>query len=79
MIPEGFLMAIAGLAALLFGVVLLLSPSLITRLSEEVNRQLQNTDANVMRHRIAAGVCLVAVGLFCIASAYYVWVRLTAY
>jgi len=79
MIPEGFLMAITGLVAFLFGILLVLSPTLITRLSDQVNRHLQQTDAHLMRHRLSAGICLIGIGIFCIASAYYVWIRLTSY
>ena len=31
---------------------------------------------SVINHRIGTGLCLLATGLFCMASAYYVWLRL---
>ena len=70
------LMLISGAISLVFGVLFLFFPKTIHRWSELSNRKLSELDPTIMSHRIGTGLCLLAVGLFCLTSAYYVWLRL---
>lgn len=69
-------MIIAGVVSLLFGVVFLFAPELLKRWSDQVNRQLAQLDQTLMQHRVGTGLCLLAIGIFCFASVYYVWLYL---
>lgn len=70
------LMVVPGIVAVMFGVVLLCVPMWISRWNEVANRQLGQFDPAVLKYRFGVGLSLFAVGLFCFASAYYVWLRL---
>ena len=70
------LMVVSGTVALVFGVVFLFFPKKLNTWSELASRQLDQLDPTIMNHRYGAGLCLLAVGIFCLASAYYVWLRL---
>ncbi len=70
------LMVVPGIVAVVFGAVLLCAPMWISRWNEVASRQLGQLDPVVLKHRFGVGLSLFAVGLFCFASASYVWLRL---
>ena len=70
------LMMVAGAVSLIFGVVFIFFPQQLNRWSELASRQLNQLDPTIRNNRLGTGISLLAVGIFCIASAYYVWLRL---
>ena len=49
---------------------------IITKKRSMRGRSIMETDTVLLRHRLSAGICFVAIGAFCLASALYVWLRL---
>ena len=70
------LMVVPGIVAVVFGVMLLCVPMWIHRWNEVASRPLGQLDPVVLKYRFGVGLSLFTVGLFCFASAYYVWLRL---
>ena len=70
------LMIVSGTVAFVAGVAFLFFPNKLHQWSDLANRQLNQLDPTIRQHRVGAGLCLLAVGLFCFASTYYVWLRL---
>ena len=72
------LMIIPGLISLVFGLVFMWAPNSLTMKQRPPNvRTWFETDALFLEHRICVGICLIVVGVFCLLSAVYVWMRLT--
>ena len=67
-----------GLVALIFGVIFLIAPKRLMQEKTPPVRPLINTDALFLEHRICTGICLISVGVFCLLSAFYVWLRLNS-
>ena len=65
-----------GLVALTFGVVFLIAPQRLMQAKPAQGRMIVDADTLFLDHRICTGICLMAVGAFCLLSALYVWVRL---
>ncbi len=59
-----------GLFTLLFGLLFIFSPKFLTKMSEGLNKMIQEVDTQVMRNRVAVGVVLVILGLFLFYYAY---------
>jgi hypothetical protein len=57
-------MIFAGICALLFGVLFLMSPDLLGKVGDVANRTVLVLDDKISSMRIAAGVVLIAVGLW---------------
>ena len=70
------LMVVSGTISLIFGVIFLMAPWLLRYAKRSGARGWIDADTLLLNHRIATGLCLLAVGLFCFASVYYVWLRL---
>ena len=70
------LMVIPGIISLVFGVIFLTVPQRLLREKPTLQRALIETDEILLKHRISTGICLIAVGVFCLLSAFYVWLRL---
>lgn len=70
------LMVISGAVAMVFGTMFLFFPKKLVHWSEMTTRQAGQFDPTLLNHRVATGICLLAVGIFCLSSAYYVWLRL---
>ena len=69
------LLTIPGVSSLGFGVAFLCAPRLLRSPHAHQARWIE-TDAFFIQYRISASLCLIAAGLFCLSSAYYVWLRL---
>ncbi len=70
------LMIVPGVISLMSGILLLCAPQRLLSLKPASGRSWVATDPFFMKHRISAGLCLMAVAVFCLSSAYYVWLRL---
>ncbi len=83
------LMIVTGAVALVFGIMFLVCPAQLDRWSQRGNATIgrwlrsvdptlrfDQPDQTVLRYRISTGICLIGVGVFCLSSAYYVWLRL---
>ncbi len=72
------LMIVPGIISLVFGVLFFCAPQLLNRQRTKTSSWIE-TDTFFLHHRVSAGLCLITVGLFCLSSAVYVWLRLHAY
>jgi hypothetical protein len=72
-----WLMIAPGVVALVGGIVLLTAPQRLVREQAPAPSWI-HTDPFILRHRMSASIVLIAVGLFCLSSALYVWMRLHA-
>ncbi len=70
-----WLLIVPGLISSGFGVAFLCAPRLLRSPKAHRARWIE-TDQFFIRHRLSASVCLIAAGLFCLSSAYHVWLRL---
>ncbi len=61
-----------GLFTLLFGLLFIFSPKILTKMSEGLNKMIQEVDTQVMRNRVAVGAILVILALFLFYYAYTV-------
>lgn len=66
----------AGAITLFFGVLFLVAPVRLEQWNKAAAREVGKLDALLRQYRLGAGLCLVTAGLFCFASAFYVWLRL---
>jgi hypothetical protein len=71
-----WLMMGSGTVSLVSGIVCLCAPRRLLKEKPPGARVLFWTDAFLLDHRVCAGICLIASGLFCLSSAFYVWLRL---
>ena len=73
-------MVIPGVVSLVCGVVLLAAPKRLLMVEKRLSgpRTVLETDLILLKHRLSGGICFLAIGVFCLASAYYVWLRLNA-
>jgi len=71
-----WLMIGPGVISVVFGVIFLCAPQRLMQERPSPHRPLIPTDELFLNHRISAGICLIAVGVFCLLSAFYVWLRL---
>ena len=71
-----WMMVVSGIISLVFGMIFLLFPTQLRDWSQEMTRRLARLDPTVLDHRVGTGLCLMSSGVFCLASAYYVWLRL---
>ena len=65
-----------GLVSLITGIMFLWAPKRLASTRPAAARSWITTDPFFQKHHVSAGICLIAVGLFCLSSAYYVWLRL---
>ena len=72
------LMVIPGIISVVFGAIFLIAPQRLMQDKPPVQRPLIPTDELFLKHRLSAGICLIAVGVFCLLSAFYVWLRLNS-
>ena len=72
-------MIVPGIVSLVFGLVFILAPKVQMQDTPVRARPLISIDGVLLRHRIGTGICLIAVGAFCLFSAFYVWYRLYSY
>lgn len=70
------LMIIPGIISVVFGVIFLWAPKRLMQERPAPTKPLIDTDEMFLKHRISTGICLIAVGVFCLLSAFYVWLRL---
>ncbi len=72
-------MAVPGVISCLCGIMLLCAPEqllVVTKKRAMAGRHVLETDTVLLRHRLSAGICFLAIGAFCLSSALYVWMRL---
>ena len=70
-----WLMIVPGVISVVFGVIFLCAPQRLMRERPTQQRPIIPTDELFLNHRISTGICLIAVGVFCLLSAFYVWLR----
>jgi drug/metabolite transporter (DMT)-like permease len=63
-------MALLGAIALIFGVLLVVSPNSLVRMSEGLNKMVTRVDEQVIKYRIGFGVVLIISAVFLFAYAY---------
>ena len=61
---------LVGIIALLMGILYLIAPGMLIKLSTLFN-QIVSTDDKTMKYRISVGVVFVVLGLFFLFIAYY--------
>ena len=72
-----FMMVIPGVVSVLAGIVCCFTPArLLSQRQPPSTRWWLDADAFLRKHSLAAGISLIALGLFYLSSAYYVWLRL---
>ena len=60
-----------GIFAIVFGVLFLFLPHVITKMAEWSNRMITRTDEIVVSRRKTAGIFLILSGLFILAMVYF--------
>jgi len=73
-----WLIALPGILSLVFGIIFITAPQRVMWSKPTVERPFLETDVILLKHRISTGICLIAVGVFCLLSSFYVWLRLHA-
>jgi drug/metabolite transporter (DMT)-like permease len=63
-------MTLLGAIALIFGVLLVVSPNSLVRMSEGLNKMVTRVDEQVIKYRIGFGVVLIISAVFLFAYAY---------
>lgn len=63
-------MALLGAVALIFGILLVVSPNALVRMSEGLNKMVTRVDEKVIKYRIGFGVVLIISAVFLFAYAY---------
>jgi hypothetical protein len=64
-----------GLFTLFFGLLFIFSPKVLTRMSEGLNRMVQEVDSQVMSNRMMVGTVLVILALSLFFYAYKLGIR----
>ena len=72
-------MIVPGVLTIIFGIIFIVAPQRLMSQREPHARPLISPDALFLDHRICAGICLIAIGVFCLLSSFYVWLRLNYY
>ena len=62
---------IAGAVSLLFGLILLIRPSALKKITEETNKALVTFEETVYNLRVGMGVSAIIVSVLCFFVAYY--------
>ena len=68
-------MIIPGVIAVGFGFIFLCAPQRLVWGQSAPVRAAIPTDSWLLKYHISTGLCLIAAGVFCLASAFYVWLR----
>ena len=68
-------MILPGTSSLVFGFIFLVAPKRLLWGNIAATRPAIDTDPWFLKYHISTGLCLIAAGVFCLASAYYVWLR----
>ncbi len=53
-----------GWVAMIFGTLLVFSPTVLVRMSQGLNRMIAKVDDQVLKYRIGIGICLIGAGVF---------------
>jgi hypothetical protein len=68
-------MIIPGTISLVFGLIFLVTPKRLMWGNMAATRPSVETDAWFLTYHVSTGLCLAAAGIFCLVSAFYVWLR----
>jgi len=71
-------MIIPGTISVVFGLVFLAAPKRLLSGNIGATRPAVETNSWFLKYHVSAGLCLIAAGVFCLASAFYVWLRVHA-
>ncbi len=72
-----WLMIVPGGVSVVSGVLFLFAPQrLFSKRRRSSGKWWLDVDTFLSRHPVPAGISLIALGLFYLSSAYYVWLRL---
>ena len=71
-------MIVPGAVSLVSGAVLLAAPRRLLMVEKRLSGPgtMLETDLILLKHRVSGSICFLVIGVFCLASAYYVWLRL---
>lgn len=64
-----------GIISFIFGLLLILSPTTITGMSEKLNRMVNKIDEEVFKYRLGVGICLIIAAIFLFFMAYLMTIR----
>ena len=68
-------MMLRGMPSLVCGLIFLVAPKRLLWGNMAATRPAIDTDTWFLKYHISTGLCLIASGAFCLASAFYVWLR----
>lgn len=68
-------MILPGIISLVCGVIFLVAPKWLLRGNIAATRPAVDTEAWFLKYHASTGSCLIATGVFCLVSAFYVWLR----
>ena len=68
-------MIVPGIISFVSGLIFLCAPKLLLRRNIASTRPGIETNAWFLKYHISTGLCLIAAGVFCLVSAFYVWLR----
>lgn len=64
-----------GIISFIFGLLLILSPTTIISMSENLNKMINKVDEEVFKYRLGVGVCLLIAAIFFFFMAYLMTIR----
>lgn len=64
-----------GIISFIFGLLLILSPTTLTSISERLNKMINRVDQEVFKYRLGVGVCLIIAAIFLFFMAYLMTIR----
>jgi len=68
-------MILPGTISLVCGVIFLVAPKQLLLGNMGATRPAVETDPWFLKYHVSTGLCLIAAGVFCLVSAFYVWLR----
>jgi len=68
-------MIIPGVISVVFGFTLLFTPKRLMWGNIGATRPAVDTNSWFLKYHVSTGLCLIAAGVFCLTSAFYVWLR----
>ena len=73
-----WLVTVPGIVSIVGGLAFLFEPRSLSRARPRTAPSMVwiEVDEALLKHRVSSGICLVVTGVFCLLSAFYVWLRL---
>lgn len=71
-----WVLVVTGVISLAVGLLATAAPDQLAQWSQLPGRPVTKLENAFFKHVLFSGMCLIVVGIFCLVSAWYVWLRL---